>query len=499
VRRTIAKVVRQGWRPSRGLVIAAAVVGAGLLLAFAGYRMLGHRIPASASLAILPFANESGDAELDYLAEGLSESLITGLSRTSGLKVVPRDSVSRFAGQTIDPREAGRELGVSRILTGRVRKRGEQLSVAVELVDAGSGTTLYTQTWDRPVSGLLEIGSAIDAELRTRLPIGGQPRVSAPTANAEAFRLYLKGRYFWNTRTEENLKRSAEAFQEAIDNDPAYSLAWAGLADAFLMLGAWSVLEPKDAYPRAKAAAERAMALDPTLAEPHATLGYLNTLFERDWPAAEAAFRRAIQLHPGYATAHHWYAFYLQTVGDIPGSLAQIELASEIDPLSPVINSERSYFYSCARQFDRALNEAQRFMTIAPSSAYARVMLAQAYAQLGRTREAAQELETLMAGPRPGVVIVARVATVHALIGDQRKARDLLREVIEDSQRRYVYPALIALVYAALGDREPALEHFERSIADRSLVASWLRNPEVDPIRRDPRFTALFTRLGLKP
>jgi len=498
-RRTIAEVSRQGWRPARRHVLVAAMAGAVLILAFGIHQMLSRRLSPAASLAILPFHNETGDRSLDYLSEGLSESLITGLSRTSGLKVVPRDSAFRYAGKTVDPREAGRELGVSRILTGRLRKRDEQLSVAVELLDTSDGTVLYSEGWERPASTLLEIERAIDREVRLRLSVDDRPRGSAVTGNPEAFRLYLKGRYFWNTRTEENLKRSAEAFQEAIDNDPAYSLAWAGLADAFLMLGAWSVLEPKDAYPRAKAAAERAIALDPSLAEPHATLGYLNTLFERDWPAAEAEFRRAIRLHPGYATAHHWYAFYLQTVGDIPGSLAQIELASEIDPLSPVINSERSYFYSCARQYARALNEAQRFMAIAPSSAYARVMLAQAYAQLGRTREAAQELETLMAGPRPGVVIVARVATVHALIGDQRKARGLLREVIEDSQRRYVYPALIALVHAALGDREPALECFERAIADRSLVASWLRNPEVDPIRRDPRFTALFTRLGLKP
>ena len=239
--------------------------------------------------------------------------------------------------------------------------------------------------------GSCEIEGAIDRELRVRLPVGNQARASAPTGSPEAFHLYLKGRYYWNTRTEENLRRSAEAFQQAIDNDPGYSLAWAGLADAFLMLGAWSVLEPKDAYPRAKAAADRAIALDSSLAEPYATIGYLKTLYERDWSGADAAFRRAIDLHPDYATAHHWYAFYLQTIGDIAGSLARIERASEIDPLSPVINSERSYFYSYARQYERALQEARTFVSIAPASAYARVMLAQAYAQLRRGREAARE------------------------------------------------------------------------------------------------------------
>jgi tetratricopeptide (TPR) repeat protein len=346
---------------------------------------------------------------------------------------------------------------------------------------------------------MLEIEQEIDRELRLRLAVAAGPRVTAPTGNAEAFRLYLRGRYFWNTRTEPNLRRSAEAFQQAIEIDPGYSLAWAGLADAFLMLGGWSVLEPREAYPRAKAAAERAIALDPLLAEPHATLGYLQTIYDRDWRGAEASFRRAIDLRPDYATAHHWYALYLQTIGDIDGSLVQIERASAVDPLSPVINSERSFCYSYARQFERALQEAQRFIAIEPASAYGRVTLAQAYAQLGRTREAEAELDTLMEAPRPGVVTLGRVAVVYALIGKRDQARAILRELLDAARGRYVYPALIAQVYAALGDRDRAIEYFERAIADRSLVASWLRGPELDPMRSDPRFKGLFARLGLKP
>ena len=498
-RKTIAEVSRQRWRPARSHVLAAAVAGCVLLLAFAVYRTSDNRAPAAASLAILPFLNESGDGDIEYLSQGISESLIIGLSRAPGLKVVSRDSTIRYAGKSVDPRAVGRELGVARLVRGRLNQRGATLLVGVELLDTGDGTILWSERWERPASGLLQVEQEIARQIRLQLSVAEQPGAASSTGNPEAFRLYLKGRYFWNTRTEENLRRSAEAFQQAIDNDPGYSLAWAGVADAFLMLGAWSVLEPKDAYPRAKAAAERAIALEPTLAEPHATLGYLKTLYERDWPGAEASFRRAIELHPDYATAHHWYAFYLQTIGDIPGSLAEIERASEIDPLSPVINSERSFFYSYARQYDRALQEAQRFLAVSPASAYPRVTLAHAFALLGRNREAARELETIMGGPRPGVVVVARAAVVYAQIGQRDRARDLLRDVLADSRRRYVYPALVAQIYAALGDRDPALELFERSIADRSLVASWLRGPELDPIRSDPRFTALFTRLGLKP
>ena len=498
-RRTIADVSRKGWRPPRRHVIATAAALLALLVTFAVYRTLDNRAPASTSLAILPFVNDSGDRELDYLGEGLSESLIIGLSRVPGLKVVSRDSAFFYAGKSADPREIGRDLGVARLLRGRLLQREQRVSVGVELLDTSDGTILWSERWERPASSLLQIGEEIDREIRLRLSVGGQQRATTSTGNPEAFRLYLRGRYFWNTRTEENLRRSAEAFQQAIDNDPGYSLAWAGLADSFLMLGAWSVLEPGEAYPRAKAAAERAIALDSSLAEPHATLGYLKTLYERDWSGADAEFRRAIDLQPDYATAHHWYAFYLQTIGDIAGSVARIERASQIDPLSPVINSERSYFYSYARQYDRALREAQKFTTIAPASAYGRVTLAQSYAQLRRNREAADELDTVVAGPGPGVVIVARAAVVFAQIGERDRARELLRHVLDDSRRRYVYPALIAQIYASLGDRELALEYLERSIADRSLVASWLRGPELDPLRSDPRFTALFGRLGLKP
>jgi tetratricopeptide (TPR) repeat protein len=415
------------------------------------------------------------------------------------VKVVARDSAFRYVGTSLDPREVGRALGAARLLRGRLLQQGDRLSVGVELLDTGDGTILWSQHWERPASGLLLVAQEIDRELRLRLAVAEAPRVAASTGNPEAYRLYLRGRYFWNTRTEANLKRGAEAFQQAIDSDPGYSLAWAGLADAFLMLGAWSVLEPKDAYPRAKAAADRAIALDPSLAEPHATIGYLKTIYERDWPGADAAFRVAIDLHPNYATAHHWYAFYLQTIGDIPGSLARIERASEIDPLSPVINSERSYFFSYASQFDRALQEAQKFLAIEPSSVYARTMLAQAYAHLRRSQEAAAELATIVAGSKPGVVTLGRVAVVYAQIGEREKAHGIIRELLDVSRRRYVYPSLMAQAYAALGDRDLAFEYFDRAVADRSLVASWLRAPELEPVRSDPRFKSLLARLGLKP
>ena len=498
-RGVIAAVPRRRWRPARRHLLVAGVLGSLLIVAYAAYQAIGYRESSVASLAILPFVNVGGDPGAEYLSQGLSESLITGLSRVPGLKVVSRDSAFRYTGTNVDPRAVGRELGVARLLTGRLRQHDESLSVSVELLDTSDGTILWSEQWERSASALLQIEQDIARQLRLHLAVAEEPRTPDPTGNAEAFRLYLRGRYFWNTRTEENLRKSAESFQQAIDTDPGYSLAWAGLADSFLMLGAWSVLEPRDAYPRAQAAAERAITLDPSLAEPHATVGYLNTLYFRDWPRAEREFRRAIELHPDCATAHHWYAFYRQTIGDIAGSLVEIERASEIDPLSPVINAERSFCYSYARQDDRALLEAQKMAALEPASSYARLTLAHAFALLQRHREAAEQLDMLMAGPRPGVVILGRAAVVYGLIGERDKAQRLIRDVLEDSRRRYVYPALIAQAYAALGDRDRAFEYFDRSITDRSLVSSWLRAPELDPIRSDPRFAALFVRLGLKP
>ena len=222
---------------------------------------------------------------------------------------------------------------------------------------------------------------------------------AAATADPAAQRLYLQGRYYWNQRTDDDLRKSADAFQQAIDRDPNYALAWAGLADAYLMLGAWSVVQPKDAYSRAKAAAERAIALDDSLAEPHATLGYFKTLYEWDWPGADREFKRAIELQPGYSTAHHWYAYHFLTVGDDARAIAEIERAREIDPLSRVINDEVGYFYLTVRDYPRALEELRKTIDLDPTSQKARLRLAEVYALLGRTRDALTELRALSLDP----------------------------------------------------------------------------------------------------
>ena len=503
-RSRIGESLSRGWGLTRRQLAAAAALGTMLLVVPAAYWIIGGRQRAVETLAILPFINESGNPDTDYLSQGITESLITGLSRAPNLRVMSRDSVFRFAGQDKDVREAGRELGVGAVLKGRLRQRGDAVSISVELVKTSDGTLLWREQYDRSGGNILDIERSIAREIvrQLQLKLTGQEQrrlTAASTGSPEAYRLYLQGRYFWNRRDENDLKRSADFFQQAIDKDPGFAMAWAGLADSFLMLGAWSVWEPKDAYPRAREAATRAIAMDESLAEPHATLGYLKTLYEWDWPGAGQEFRRAIDLQENYGTAHHWYAFYFMTIGDVPRALAEIERARAIDPLSPVINSEVGYFYTFARQYERATLESRKMLELAPSVPYAHILSAYIYALQGKRQQCAAEMETLAAFPRGGVVSLGLTAKVYAILGEREKARAELEELLKRARERYVYPALIASVYAALGDTERAFEYFERSLEDRSLVASWLRAPELDHLRPDPRFKALFARLGLKP
>jgi tetratricopeptide (TPR) repeat protein/tRNA A-37 threonylcarbamoyl transferase component Bud32 len=321
---------------------------------------------------------------------------------------------------------------------------------------------------------------------------------AAATADPAAQRLYLQGRYYWNQRTDDGLRKSADAFQQAIDRDPNYALAWAGLADAYLMLGAWSVVQPKDAYSRAKAAAERAIALDDSLAEPHATLGYFKTLYEWDWPGADREFKRSIELQSAYSTAHHWYAYYFLTVGDDARSIAEIEHAREIDPLSRVINDEVGYFYMTVRDYPRALDELRKTIDLDPASEKARMRLAEVYALLGRTRDALTAVRALSLDPSGNTNEVASAANIYAACGERTKALALIDELEAQARKRYIMPAILAGPHAMVGHTQRALDLLDRAVEERSLVVSWLRLPRFDNLRGDPRFKAIFDRLGLR-
>jgi tetratricopeptide (TPR) repeat protein len=321
--------------------------------------------------------------------------------------------------------------------------------------------------------------------------------VPAPPADPAAERLCREGRYFWNLRTDEGLRKSAEAFRQAVARDPNYAPAWAGQADAYLMLGGWSVVPAADAYPMAKAAAERAISLDPTLAEPHATLGYFHTLYSWDWPAAEREFRRAIELRPTYSTAHHWYSFYFLTIGDGASAIREIERARELDPLSQVINDEVGYVYMAVRDYTRAAAELRKTLGLDPASTKARLRLAEAYALQGMTREALAEVSAVRLDPVGDVTDAMNAAVVYSICGDRARALALVRSLEEQARTRYVMPAMLATAQAAAGNRDRAFELLNQAVHERTLVVSWLRNPNLDSLRGDPRLKALFDRVGL--
>ncbi len=386
--------------------------------------------------------------------------------------------------------------------TQRPGWRPSRRDVAVAAVGAAILVAVVSGFWliSRRTAADLPSASRDGTAPASRPPTAGSGPgpPAAATTDAAALRLYLQGRYYWNRRTEENLRKSADSFQQAIDRDPNYALAWAGLADAYLMLGAWSVVQPKDAYPRAKAAAERAIVLDESLAEPHATLGYLKTIHEWDWPGADREFKRAIQLQPAYSTAHHWYAYYFLTVGDSARALAEIERAREVDPLSQVINAEVGYFYLTVRDYPRALEEIRKTIDLDPASPRTRLRLAEVYALLGRTREAVVELRALPLDAGSDSGRVASAAVIYARCGDRTTALTLIRSLEAQAAKRYIMPAILAAPYAAIGDTDRSFELLNRAVDERSLVPSWLRLPRFDALRAAPRFKALFDRLGLK-
>ena len=330
--------------------------------------------------------------------------------------------------------------------------------------------------------------------------VGALARLAqARTLHPEAVEAYLKGRYEWNRRTGESIKQAIGHFNQAIARDPNYALAWAGLADSFLMMGAWSVLEPKDAYPRAKAAADRAIALDASLAEPYATIGYLKTLYERDWPGADAAFRRATDLHPDYATAHHWYAFYLANTGRLPEAIKELQRALEIDPLSLIIRGALAEALSEAGRHDEALTEVRKILEMDASFARGHLTLAAVYEQKGMFREAIAEIRKAQELGLPSEEAISRLGVLHARAGDRAEAEKAIRELEREANLEQVAPpaGALAMIYLALGDREQSLAWLQkgRELRDEDLLdLVWSRN--CVPLRSDARFQALVKSMN---
>ena len=485
-----------------------------------GYRLIApvewiDRKPEVQSVAVLPFVNASNDPELEYLSDGIADSISHSLSQLPQLHVLARCTVFRFRGREGDAQAAGKELNVGAVVTGRVVPRGDDLVVRVELVEVARGWQLWGDQYVRRRADVLtledDIARSISGALRLRLT-GEQKQHLArrPTGDHEAYHLYLKGRYLWNRRTDASLKKAVEFFEQAVTRDPNYALAHVGVADSYAVLACqmdYGAVEPQEAYPRATAAAQKALELDDTLAEAHASLGNVFASYHWNWTAAEREFRRAIELNPRYPTAHHWYAEMLSYVRRLDEAFREIHLAQELDPLSLAINTDAARILYCARQYGEAVEQLRKVLDLEPEFLPARTLLAVTYKLQGRQEEAWEEFQLAQQiFRRAGIPVAMRGYALAA--GSEEDRRKGLQELealgprcSPDQRllRQGAVPACcLAAYYTHSGDKELALDHLERAFAERS---SWMIFLAVDPIfddlRQEPRFQELVRQVGL--
>jgi TolB-like protein/Tfp pilus assembly protein PilF len=457
------------------------------------------------SIAVLPFDNTGSDQDTEYLADGLTESLIYRLSQLPNLKVSPRSIVFHYKGKETDPLKVGRELGVSAVLSGRITQRGNNLNISTELVDVRNNQLLWGERYERKASDLMATQRQMAGEIVDRLRLQVSPNEKALskhyTESNEAYQLYWKGRFYWAKRTEEGMQKSLEYFQQAIENDPNFALAYSGLADAYDLLGASdaSAAMPSNiALPKAKAAALKALEIDDTLAEPHVSLAHIKYYYDRDWAGAEREYKRAIELNPKYPTAHQWYAVYLMSAGRFDEALAETRRAQELDPLSLPINMTLGWVLLTARQNDQSVEQLRKTLEMDPGFILTHHRLGLVYEQQGKYDEAIVEFRqvlNLSAGKPLGI---AALAHAYALSGKRAEAQKLLAELQELSKQRFVSPASVALIYVALGDKDQAFTWLEKAEKERDGILVRLKvDSRYDSLRSDPRFADLAKRVGL--
>ena len=532
-----AEIPVQTLRPIKKIVLASlAAVSAlsGLLIFFniSGIHdwLSGHTSARSLrSLAVLPLANLSSDPTQDYFADEMTEELITQISKLGDLKVISRTSVMQYKGTRKPLPQIAQELGVNAIVEGAVQLAGNRVRITAQLVDAASDRHLWAEDYDRDLKDVLLLQSEVARDITGKIDLELTPQQKQRLARQihpvipQAYEAYLLGRYYWNKRTADGLKKADGYFQKAIEQDPNYALAYSGLADyyAFLtLLGGPEIMPPRDAMSKAKAAAVRALQLDDSLSEAHASMGHVLHNYDWDWLGAEREFKQAIELNPNYSIVHHWYAHLLMQQGRVQESLAEARRAQELDPLSLFINNGLARQYYLSYQYDHSIAQCQKGLEIDSGYVPARIQLGLALEQKGMVVEAISQFEQAR-GQAPSYAVTGEVGSkspdsataagvdlpvVHAMLGhayakagrrsDAEKELQILKAA---SQTRYVAPSDFAIIYIGLGDKEQAFAWLEKGYQDRSEHMLYLKaEPLVDPLRDDPRFWSLLKRVGLE-
>ena len=491
------------WRSRVAVWIAAVAVMALLVAAGLSYRLVG-RGETIDSVAVLPFVNGSTDPNAEYLSDGITESLINSLSQLPKLRVMSRESAFRYKGKQTDAQTVGRQLGVRAVFEGRVTQRGDSLAISAELIDAGDNSHIWGQQYSRKPSDIFalqeEIAKEMTTALRLRLTGADEKRMAKRyTANPEAYQDYLKGRYWWNKRNEEGFNKGIEYFQRAIAKDSAYAMAYAGLADCYNFLAIYNYVPQKEVYPRAKEAAQRALEIDETLAEAHATLARIKRDFDWDWSGSEREYQRAIQLNPTDANAHQSYGITLSEVGRFEEAITESKRAVELDPLSLPSSRALGQTFYYARQYDQAIDQEQKALELDPNFFSAHLELGYAYLSKSMYSEGTAEFEVVLAMSR-GNAGLPDLGYAYAVAGSRTEAGKVLDRLNTRSKQKYVSPVDWAIIYTGLGEKNKAFQWLEKGYEDRSLTAWSIKvEPVFDPLRSDPRFQDLLRRMNLQP
>ncbi|HJQ69578.1 MAG TPA: tetratricopeptide repeat protein [Blastocatellia bacterium] len=459
--------------------------------------------PEVTTIAVLPFRPVASAARDEYLEYGMAETLITKLSQINRLVVRPMGSVRKYAGSEQDPMRAARELKVETVLEGSLQQADGRIRVTARLVRLKDGHALWADEFDERSTDIFQVQDTISQKIAEalRLKLTGEEKkllARRETENAEAYQLCRKGRYFWDQRTEEGYYKAIEHFKQAIALDGNYAVAYAGLADTYHLLGDYSYLSAREAFPRAIEAAANALKIDPALAEAQTSLAYASFLYAWDWPKAEREFERALELSPSYATAHQWYGEYKVAMGRFEEAKEGIKRAQELDPTSLILSSVEGWIYYVARDYDRAIAVSRVAVETEASFYPAHFWLGQAYEKKGLYREAIASYEEAVSLSGGSPEALASLGHAYAASGESAKAKKILDQLRALSKLRYISPYFTALIYEGLGEKGRAIEFLQKGLEERSRSMPFLKvDPMLDSLREEPRFTELIKQVGL--
>ncbi|MBA4123792.1 MAG: protein kinase [Acidobacteria bacterium] len=453
------------------------------------------------SIAVMPFVNESGNQDVEYLSDGMTETLIGSLSQVPNLRVKARSSVFRYKGKDTNAQTIGMELNVQAILYGRVVQRGDQLTLNLELIDAPTENVIWSESYNRRQTDLVslqsEIARDVSGKLKIKLSGVDEAKVArTSTIDPDAYQAYLKGRYYWNRRTAENLKKAIEQFKSATDRDPNYALAYAGLADCYAVLNQYATTPASETIPQAKNYAERAIAIDDQLAEPHASLGQVNVLLWQ-WTEAEREYKRAIELNPNYATAYHWYSILLRDLGRFDESAVMIKRAHELDPLSSIISINLSQVYQIQNNQNASIENTLKVIELDPNYSGAYNNLAMSYLKLGRNSEAIANFEKAVELSNRADVVLRNLGYGYGVAGKRTEALAIAKELEEKYAKKKSMGQFTAAVYAGLGDKDKVFEWLEKDFQNKEDLAAIRWSSQFESLRDDPRLKDLLKRMNL--